>query len=418
MKKSTSIYVMIKPKIRPRTMRCIFLSALVLICSALLIIGSAFSVTEYKERFSPWGWVEAVQSVRIEVDAMQSTRSKMFETQCKHQGSELLPKGIVSKTSDLEMRPLGEPLDKKNSKSFANLLAIAVGIKQKESVNKIVKKFLPHDFIVMLFHYDGNVNDWKDLDWSNHAIHVSAINQTKWWFAKRFLHPDIVSNYAYIFLWDEDLGVDHFHVGRYLRLIKEEGLEISQPALDPNVSEVHHHLTARDRTSKVHRRTYKLIGRTQCDENSIDPPCTGWVEMMAPVFSKASWQCAWHMIQNDLVHAWGLDFQLGYCVQGDRSKNIGIVDSEYIVHYGLPTLGASVSNKKIVGRPNRAFQNMSVHGAGQLATSLLHQSGGRAAVRYRSYVELEIFKNRWKKAVKEDDCWSDPYKKPLQQSKV
>ncbi|KAG2669721.1 hypothetical protein I3760_14G046500 [Carya illinoinensis] len=348
-------------------MRCTFLSALVLICSALLIIGSAFSVTEYKERFSPWGWVEAVQS-----------------TQCKHQGSELLPKGIVSKTSDLEMRPLGEPLDKKNSKSFANLLAIAVGIKQKESVNKIVKKFLPHDFIVMLFHYDGNVNDWKDLDWSNHAIHVSAINQTKWWFAKHFLHPDIVSNYAYIFLWDEDLGVDHFHVGRYLRLIKEEGLEISQPALDPNVSEVHHHLTARDRTSKVHRRTYKLIGRTQCDENSIDPPCTGWVEMMAPVFSKASWQCAWHMIQNDLVHAWGLDFQLGYCVQGDRSKNIGIVDSEYIVHYGLPTLGASVSNK----------------------------------VRYRSYVELEIFKNRWKKAVKEDDCWSDPYKKPLQQSKV
>ncbi|XP_040995203.1 uncharacterized protein LOC121241489 [Juglans microcarpa x Juglans regia] len=344
----------------------------------------------------------------------------MSETECNHQGSEPLPKGIVSKTSDLEMRPLGGPLDKK---SFANLLAIAAGIKQKESVNKIVKKFLPNDFVVMLFHYDGNVDDWKDLDWSNHAIHVSAINQTKWWFAKRFLHPDIVSNYAYIFLWDEDLGVDHFHVGRYLRIIKEEGLEISQPALDPSVSEVHHLLTARDRTSKVHRRTYKFIGRTQCDENSTDPPCTGWVEMMAPVFSKASWQCAWHMIQNDLVHAWGLDFQLGYCAQGDRSKNIGIVDSEYIVHYGLPTLGASESNKlslmkKILGRPNRASQNMSAHGAGQLATSLLHQSGGRAAVRYRSYVELEIFKNRWKKAVKNDDCWSDPYKKPPRQSKL
>lgn len=26
-------------------------------------------------------------------------------------------------------------------------------------------------------------------------------------------------------------------------------------------------------------------------------------------------------------------------------------------------------------------------------------------VRKRSYVELEIFKNRWKKAVKEDNCW-------------
>ena len=79
--------------------------------------------------------------------------------------------------------------------------------------------------------------------------------------------------------------------------------------------------------------------------------------------------------QNDLVHAWGLDFQLGYCAQaifpsyehtqthkhfsicfipwanflcakqGDRTKNIGIVDSEYIIHYGLPTLGGSVANK-------------------------------------------------------------------------
>lgn len=35
-------------------------------------------------------------------------------------------------------------------------------------------------------------------------------------------------------------------------------------------------------------------------------------------------------------------------------------------------------------------------------------------VRNRSQVELEIFKNRWKKAVKEDDGWNDPYKKPLQ----
>ena len=31
------------------------------------------------------------------------------------------------------------------------------------------------------------------------------------WFAKRFLHPDIVTEYDYIFLWDEDLGVEHFH---------------------------------------------------------------------------------------------------------------------------------------------------------------------------------------------------------------
>lgn len=36
-------------------------------------------------------------------------------------------------------------------------------------------------------------------------------------------------------------------------------------------------------------------------------------------------------------------------------------------------------------------------------------------VRKRSFVELEIFKNRWKKAVREDTCWIDPYQKTPQQ---
>lgn len=103
-----------------------------------------------------------------------------------------------------------------------NLLAIAVGIKQKEVVNQIVKKvmlfrhmlcsfatssfsprsfgyqivgymlvhihfryllllqFLENNFVVMLFHYDGIVDEWNQLQWSSQVIHVSATNQTKW----------------------------------------------------------------------------------------------------------------------------------------------------------------------------------------------------------------------------------------------
>jgi hypothetical protein len=34
------------------------------------------------------------------------------------------------------------------------------------------------------------------------------------WFAKRFLHPAVVSAYDYIFLWDEDLGIEHFNPGK------------------------------------------------------------------------------------------------------------------------------------------------------------------------------------------------------------
>ncbi|GAV76529.1 LOW QUALITY PROTEIN: DUF707 domain-containing protein, partial [Cephalotus follicularis] len=273
------------------------------------------------------------------------------------------------------MRPLMGSHGRK-SKSSMNLLAMAVGVRQKQTVNKIVKKFPSNKFVLMLFHYDGAVNDWNDLEWSKDAIHVSAISQTKWWFAKRFLHPDIVAEYDYIFLWDEDLGVDKFHAERYLAIIKKEGLEISQPALDPKKSELHYDITARDRRSRVHRRIYTRTSKTSCYENNPVRPCTGFVEMMAPVFSRASWRCVWHMIQNDLVHGWGLDFQLGYCAQAkSRTKNMGIVDSEYIVHKGLSTLGSVASDK----------------------------------IKRWCNFELDIFRKRWKKAVKDDDCWVDPY---------
>ncbi|KAF3626501.1 putative L-ascorbate oxidase -like protein [Capsicum annuum] len=314
------------------------------------------------------------------------------EDHVRPDGSETLPEGIIAKTSNLERRPLwGYPKKRKPSKY---LFAAAVGIKQKETVNEMVQKFLSSDFVVMLFHYDGNVDGWRSFNWSNSVIHISALNQTKWWFAKRFLHPDIVAEYSYIFLWDEDIGVENFNPERYISIVKDEGLEISQPALDVGKSEVHHQITARGRRSRVHRRTYKAGDtNTRCDYTSTAPPCTGWIEVMAPVFSHTAWRCVWYMIQNDLIHAWGLDIQLGYCAQGDRTQNIGVVDAEYIVHYGLPTLGEPEKKKNLtVGEEN--------------ITTLGKE------VRRQSYNEYKVFKRRWKRAVEEDTCWADPYAKP------
>lgn len=44
-------------------------------------------------------------------------------------------------------------------------------------------QFPSKDFVVMLFHYDGVVDEWKDLVWADRAIHVSAANQTKWYLS-------------------------------------------------------------------------------------------------------------------------------------------------------------------------------------------------------------------------------------------
>ncbi|XP_062026428.1 uncharacterized protein LOC133742768 [Rosa rugosa] len=40
-------------------------------------------------------------------------------------------------------------------------------------------QFLSSGFVVMLFHYDGNVDEWMQFQWNDLVIYVSAVNQTK-----------------------------------------------------------------------------------------------------------------------------------------------------------------------------------------------------------------------------------------------
>ncbi|XP_073006845.1 uncharacterized protein [Typha latifolia] len=383
-----------------RAYYCSFLLVITFFC-IIFLLGTPFFANK-QGILSGWG---AIKSLR-------NAKSNSCEDLCRSPGSEPLPIGIVNRKSNLEILPIQGSEYIPNSpdivKASKSLLAIAVGIKQKKVVDQIAKKFSSSKFTIMLFHYDGVVDEWGDLQWSDSAIHVSAINQTKWWFAKRFLHPDIVAEYDYIFLWDEDIGVEHFHPASYISIIEIEGLQISQPALDTAKSEVHHQITARGRKGHVHRRIYKSRGGGRCYENSTAPPCTGWVEMMAPVFSRAAWRCVWHMIQNDLIHAWGLDMKLGYCAQGDRSKNIGVVDSEYIVHMGIPTLGRLAETKSSAEATDHASELAPSYGE----TMVPPGSSGitdRSAIRRRSYAELMMFKQRWERAVYADDCWHDPY---------
>ncbi|KAH7659776.1 hypothetical protein IHE45_16G053000 [Dioscorea alata] len=206
--------------------------ASILMC-IFLFTGSAFVSLDFKEKLLALETAGSTQSVLLEACKSESKSS------C----GESLPRGIVSRTTDLEMQSLGaspHSLKKKGKTTQKSLLAIAVGVKQKNVVNQIVQKFSSNNFVIILFHYDGIVDGWKDMPWSGSALHVSAINPTKWWFAKHFLHLDIIPKYMYIFHWDEDLGVNHFHPGRYLSIIEKEGLEISQPVLGTSKSQVHH----------------------------------------------------------------------------------------------------------------------------------------------------------------------------------
>ncbi|KAJ0964192.1 hypothetical protein J5N97_029314 [Dioscorea zingiberensis] len=321
-----------------------------------------------------------------------------------------LPQGIIQSHSDMELKPLWFTKSKtveKNEHAHRNLLAMAVGIKQKKNVDAIVNKFFSENFTVILFHYDRNVNEWHDLWWSDSVIHIVANAQTKWWFAKRFLYPDVVSIYDYIFLWDEDLGVDNFHPGRYLKIMESEGLDISQPALDPDLSEIHHKITIRRSKGNLHRRVSDSRTRRRCSGANDGPPCSGFVEGMAPVFSRSAWQCVWHLIQNDLIHGWGIDFKLGYCAQGNRNKRVGVIDSEYVVHQGIKTLGGSSTEQNTFLRRVQTSRSVTMKNLPQ--SERVGASKGRIQVRKQATLELQKFQERWNRAIKEDKDWVDPF---------
>ncbi|ERN03422.1 hypothetical protein AMTR_s00003p00261400 [Amborella trichopoda] len=258
---------------------------------------------------------------------------KDLETSFKdsHEGfprkKDSLPQGIVQATSNMELKPLWmmKSLKVKGyNQKHRNLLAIPVSIRQKENVDSIVQKFLSENFMILLFHYDGIIDEWHDLEWSQKAIHISARNHTTWGFAKRFLHPDVISTYDYIFIWDKDLIADNFHPGRYLKIMKSKGLEISQPTLDPSTSKFHDQRTIQIMPGMVHR----------------------WVEGIALVFSRAAWHCAWHGIQNDLAHGQIRDKIFGHCAQSGWT-----IDGEIIIYGGSSSSENLLRNKSTAVAP-------------------------------------------------------------------
>ncbi|TVU39427.1 hypothetical protein EJB05_12846, partial [Eragrostis curvula] len=72
---------------------------------------------------------------------------------------------------------------------------------------------------------------------------------------------------------------------------------------------------------------------------------------------------------------------LRYRAKGDHAHNVG-VDSEYMLHRGIPMLSDDSKGTS---------------------------STGQAAVRWRSFKEMQIFNKRWVEASMEDKSWTDPY---------
>ncbi|ORZ33466.1 hypothetical protein BCR44DRAFT_42681 [Catenaria anguillulae PL171] len=178
--------------------------------------------------------------------------------------------------------PRAQPLPRK-----LGLIAIPAGRKAKPMVDRLVRRFGLRDFGYMIFHWDNAT--WHEYSWYSQVVGVRALAQTKFWFAKRYLTPDVVANYDYVWLWDDDIEPEpSFDPVAFTQALKDHHVHFAQPALTWG----EHGLQG----PVVKKREGDQVGRF-----------TTFVEVMMPVVSRGAWACAWRMIPWDAKATWGVD---------------------------------------------------------------------------------------------------------------
>jgi glycosyltransferase involved in cell wall biosynthesis len=185
------------------------------------------------------------------------------------------------------------------------LFAVPVGTNGKPYILKLINKFGFDDFDYILFNYQDT--DFSESIFDKCLIHCEK--GFKFYFAKKFLPPDLCNYYEYVFLWDDDLDVSEFSYQNFINIMEQNALEVAQPALMDD-SYYSHQITIQQ-PGKIGRRT-------------------DFVEVMAIVFKASSWSKFYNMIESDYnFSGWGYDLFLeSLC----NFKRIGIIDCEPIRH--------------------------------------------------------------------------------------
>lgn len=189
------------------------------------------------------------------------------------------------------------------AKDGERLLAVPTSGAHREIVAAMVERFRPQ-FDVWLFVWDGSLfesSEFRDC----HVIHVNGYN--KWDFARDFLAPDIVREYEFLFVWDDDLNVTNFDPDLFLAVMSHNRLEMAQPALSRD-SYFSHRITLQRQG----------IGRL-----------TDFVEVMAPVWTRAAWPAWYKMLTPDNPWGWGYDLAAHSACGYER---MGIVDCTTVRH--------------------------------------------------------------------------------------
>lgn len=113
-----------------------------------------------------------------------------------------------------------------------SLVATFVGGAARERVARALASFPPERFSLMVFVYDDS--EWGGEPWAHRATIVHVRGQMKWWYVKRFLHPELVAGYEYLLLLDDDVALaPSFDADGFVGVLREHAVGLGQPAHAP-----------------------------------------------------------------------------------------------------------------------------------------------------------------------------------------
>jgi len=239
---------------------------------------------------------------------------------------------------------------------------------------------------------------------------IYAAQQYKWWFAKRFLPPALVSSYDYVLIWDEDVSWERFDALQFINILKDNDIDYAQPAvIDASPWEPYMKLHqfplepgcwlstpyALSQLLPVCRESFEqgkhVWHRVAQDEAPTKEDCNGFarekrdaecgqgttqshwvpaegvvgrwvnfVEIQVPVYSAAMWVCAWRYVQPDIgFMGWWYDVNLP---QVCGVSHIAVIDKYPVLHdkrkgeSADPGKGAQAGAEAIAGRLARRIK--------------------------------------------------------------
>lgn len=219
----------------------------------------------------------------------------------------------LAKTSEASFSvPCPQPVQQGRS-----LFAMAVGNSSFAQVYTIFKKwgFDKFDYLLFVYDEDGSYRSYFTSPLWPYRAYITVIDNDryhhKWYYFKKYITPQLMARYQYLWYWDDDVGLDQFDVDGFYSLLTKYDLQLAQPAIWGRTPHP---------VCKVHNESSNptLIGRW-----------TDFVEVMVPVIHQSVWECIWSLQEDNFTTGYGYDTMWSmYC----NITRIAIVDLWPVTH--------------------------------------------------------------------------------------